>query len=298
MDRMFEYHRCRRCGTVFLRDRIGQQWLGIAYPENYHPYSGSQSTATEVAPSTCGAIPGRLKGWLAQMVLSPSGLVRARFVERVDRWWVPSQSQTTVLDFGCGAGKHLDQAKRAGHATVGMDFSPHALEAARSRGHLAVEVSEQGWASLPDESIDFVRMNHVLEHLYRPRDVLTRLRQKMRPGGRLHVAVPNPNSLSARLFRGYWHGLDCPRHVALYPPHVVRSLLSEAGLRVIDVIHEPVTKDHIRSWVYLLRESGFLSEVNPDIYMKKVVLRFLAALPMALAVVFRAGDRFHVLAQR
>ena len=49
-------------------------------------------------------------------------------------------------------------------------------------------MSPHVWDEVADESLDLVRLNHVLEHLYNPKDALRALRVKMNPGARLHIA--------------------------------------------------------------------------------------------------------------
>jgi predicted SAM-dependent methyltransferase len=202
------------------------------------------------------------------------------------------------LDFGCGAGEYLNRMRDAGYSTIGMDFSSHALGAIERNGHKALPVSSEGWARLAPASIDFVRMNHVIEHLYDARQALTMLHAKMKPGARLHIAVPNPSGLSAKVFRRYWHGLDCPRHVILYPPESLSNLLTSVGFKVERLLHEPLTKDHIRSWSYFFQGKGLAKRSNPDSSMHKPLWRLLSMGPSVLAAFTGHADRYHIVATR
>jgi predicted SAM-dependent methyltransferase len=153
------------------------------------------------------------------------------------------------------------------------------------------------WDELEDGSLDFVRLSHVAEHLYDPASVLRRLRQKMRPGARLHLAVPNPASVTSLLCRSRWLGLDCPRHIMLYTPARLRRLLAEVGFASFTTLHEPVTKDLARSLAYLAHDWGWIEH---DAIHRTIYNRPLAALlmvPMGLAAALGRGDRFHVFAQ-
>jgi hypothetical protein len=179
-----------------------------------------------------------------------------------------------------------------------MDFSAHALSIVEQKGHRALLASAVGWKSISDESVDFVRMNHVLEHLYNPVDVLQNIRRTMTRHAVLHIAVPNPRGLSARIFRRYWLGLDCPRHVMLFPPVTLGRLLQRAGLEVERTVPEALTKDHIRSWAYWLRARGMIETFEPDVYIRRTLLRLAAGLPMLVAHPFGLADRFHVFARR
>jgi SAM-dependent methyltransferase len=205
---------------------------------------------------------------------------------------------TTFLDYGCGGGAYLDRAKAAGCATIGVDVSPVARERVAKKGHLALPDDPAAWGAVADGSVTFVRMNHVLEHLYRPREALAGLAKKMAPGARIHLALPNPDGWTARAFRSLWHGLDCPRHAILYPPAALRAILSDAGFRDIRVIQEPVTKDHLRSWGYLFETLGFLRPGGAESMRNVRALRRIASMPAAVAVFAGRADRIHALATR
>jgi len=90
-------------------------------------------------------------------------------------------------------------------------------------------------------------MNHVLEHLYRPLDVLYEVRRVLKPSGVLHIAVPNPEGYSARRYGTDWFALDCPRHIMLFGPMAAQHLLSQAGFATSILVGNPVVKDLIRS---------------------------------------------------
>ena len=290
-DQTYEYHRCRRCFVLFLRVRPLESEAGRAYPSDYHPYTNSQSDGDLVAsgPSTrlFGRVVSRIVGSIGRLVNAR----RPRSHKRLGKGDV-------FLDFGCGSGKFLDRMRQRGCATIGMDFSPHALAAVEKHGHVALPVSDLGWSAVPLQSVDFVRMNHVLEHLYDPRDVLGHLYKKLHRGGVLHVAVPNPNAWLARAFRSNWLGLDCPRHLVLYPPTVLKGLLTEIGFGEFEIIHEPAAKDHIRTWALFLNDMGLTHVEDVNLLIRSRWLQALFAVPAACAVLARGGDRFHVIARK
>ncbi len=290
-NQTYEYHRCRRCSVLFLRIRPRESEAGRAYPSNYHPYSNGRRSDESAERATSSPLVVRVSSWIVARI-------KKLFNARLPRGYKKLGKGDVLLDFGCGSGKFLDRMRERGCATIGMDFSPHALAVVGKNGHLALPVSETGWGAVPLQGVDFVRMNHVMEHLYHPRDTLAHIRDRMKVGGILHVAVPNPNGISAILFRRYWHGLDCPRHVTLYPPAALGQLLGDCGFSVTSIVQETLAKDHIRSWVYRFQAAGWLSGRNPDDYMDKRWLQGLVAIPMLLASVVGRSDRFHVVARR
>ena len=288
----YEYHRCRGCSVLYLAVRPRESEAGRMYPSDYHPYASEERDGENVeddprSPSSNPRIPA-----------STTARIKKLLNWRIPRDYKKLGKGDVVLDFGCGAGKFLDRMRARGCATTGMDFSPHALAAVAKGGHLALPVSTEGWGKVPLSSVDFVRMNHVVEHLYHARETFDHIRERMKPGGILHIAVPNPNGFSAFLFRRYWHGLDCPRHIILYPPATLGELLADCGFSVTSIVQETLAKDYIRSWVYRVQAAGWLSGKNPDDYLDVPGLQVLAAVPMLLASLIGRSDRFHVVAKR
>jgi SAM-dependent methyltransferase len=284
----YTYLRCRTCGVLFLATRPEELSLGRIYSDQYSPYAPATRTS---GPARSPSLVGRV---LMRLVTAPE----TRFHARLEGYYARLPSGSLFLDFGCGAGKMLDRMRARGCMTVGMDFSERALGEVRSKGHVALPVVAAGWDALAESSVDFVRMNHVLEHLYRPDDVLQRLRMKMRPGARLHIAVPNPAGLSARLFKRHWHGLDCPRHVVLFPPTVLAAWLDHLGFRKRHLLYEPLYKDFIRSQARAWRRHEGADGVALDEIMTAPLRRLLAALPVLVATCAGFPDRFHVIAER
>jgi arsenite methyltransferase len=103
----------------------------------------------------------------------------------------------TVLDLGCGAGTDLliaAQMVGAGGRAIGIDITPSMVERARQ------SVSEMGLANvevheamieevpLPDESVDVVISNGVIDLVPDKDAVFSEIRRVLRPGGRLQIA--------------------------------------------------------------------------------------------------------------
>ena len=100
-----------------------------------------------------------------------------------------------VIDVGCGDGWLVRRLASRGAAVIGIEPSPHALEAARSTPPAAGERYEQGVAEslpLPDGSADVVVFFNSLHHVP-VRSMAGALREAVRvcrPGGLVFVQEP------------------------------------------------------------------------------------------------------------
>ena len=97
-----------------------------------------------------------------------------------------------VLDVGCGDGSASGGWLAARCAEyVGLDVSPAAVEAARSRGLDARVIDDAAALPFEDESFDGAICTEVLEHLFDPLGALEEIRRVLRPGACVVVTVPN-----------------------------------------------------------------------------------------------------------
>lgn len=135
-----------------------------------------------------------------------------------------------LLDVGCGSGDWLAQMRRLGWNAEGLDFDPAAVEVARTR-NLTVRLGPLEQQDYPPETFDAVTLHHVIEHVPDPVATLRACHRILRAGGRLVVATPNARSLSHRVFRGDWRGLEPPRHLHVFTPESLRRALQHAGFR-------------------------------------------------------------------
>jgi 2-polyprenyl-3-methyl-5-hydroxy-6-metoxy-1,4-benzoquinol methylase len=127
--------------------------------------------------------------WFRARNESIAALVRAPIQELPDGF--------RVLEVGCGSGNVLRVLQRlvAGRGTVeGLELSDEAATVARLRTGLTVT---SGYLSdLPsDASFDIIAAFDVLEHIADERAVLSQVRDRLRPDGRLIITVPAHSGL-------------------------------------------------------------------------------------------------------
>ena len=139
----------------------------------------------------------------------------------------------TILDVGCADAKFLWALDSQKWQRSGVDFAARTLQQVR-RGISGLDLIEGDIfsSSLQPQSFDVITFWHVLEHLPRPGEVISRVRELLRPGGWIFISLPNFNSLQARLFHQHWYALDVPRHLYHFSPLSLELLLRKVGIQV------------------------------------------------------------------
>jgi SAM-dependent methyltransferase len=205
--------RCRRCGLVYQNPRPTLAEMGQHYPAEYEPYT-DYASQRQVNP-------------LLRRAYDYGINKRCRFITR-------HKKNGRLLDVGCAAGTFLlGMRQQGGWEVEGVEPSVGTAELAR-RHDLKVFTGTLEEAHYPADSFDAVTMWDVLEHVHDPAGTIREIRRILKPGGVLLVRVPNLGSWDARLFGNTWAGLDAPRHLFVFTPSVLRRMLEEGGLPVIE----------------------------------------------------------------
>jgi 2-polyprenyl-3-methyl-5-hydroxy-6-metoxy-1,4-benzoquinol methylase len=138
-----------------------------------------------------------------------------------------------LLDVGAGVGALLHIASKRGFTTYGVEVSDWASAYARDERGLDVVTGTLQDAAFPEAYFDIIVINHVLEHVTAPLEVLTEARRILKSDGLLVVGVPNIGSIMARLLREKWPSLRPDEHMWHFAPNSLRSLIDHAGFREV-----------------------------------------------------------------
>ncbi len=162
-----------------------------------------------------------------------------------------------LLEVGCGHGLLLDEARRRGYETTGLELSGAA--AAHGRDVLGLDVRRtpiEAFVAEPGqrERYDAVLLVDVLEHLADPRAMLAHCQDLLAPGGVLAVVTPDPASVAARAAGRRWWGF-LPAHTYLLPRRTLREVMCGNGLVLTDDV--PLVRTFsARYWMAGLAERG------------------------------------------
>lgn len=146
----------------------------------------------------------------------------------------------SVLDLGCGDGRHLGPLAESGANVTGADRSKVALDRAAMRAPATslVQVPESERLDLPDNAFERVWCVGTIEHVVDTQTFLSEIRRLLAPGGKLLIATP-AHSFRIRLklaFSGWEHHFDpFSSRLRAYTARSLRSALDDCGLNVASV---------------------------------------------------------------
>ena len=159
-----------------------------------------------------------------------------------------------LLEVGVGSGSFLRAARAAGFEAMGCELSKSLARRVEEATRVRVHCGEL--ASLSAEAFDVVCMQHVLEHVHDPMELLREAHARLKPGGLLHLAVPNGACWEARL-----PGWNCYLyyHLAYFDARSLARALTAAGFAV----DRTFSHESFSTWfLTLLRTSAGVRSVD------------------------------------
>lgn len=235
LDQPWRVVRCADCAMLFTSPQPDWDDWDRWYPPDYEPHQPRQR-----ARGWRRDLMTRLRRRLAQTALGtgkrPSGLLR-RGVERFalpgDRKLMLPFGSGRLLDFGCGVGGYLANMRGLGWRGIGVDKSRRAAERAAALHDIPVLIGTLPNGDLTPESFDLVTAWEVLEHVERPRQALSAIRELLAPRGWLALSVPNIAGWAARHYLEHWVGLDLPRHRVHFTPATLTRMVRAEGFQIV-----------------------------------------------------------------
>lgn len=204
--RSFPLWVCRACGHV--QKSITPDWLTLtaeiyAQYDIYHLAGGAEQVVFQ--DDAAQARSARLLGRLLETA--------------------PQPPQGALLDVGCGNGAMLRSAAQLlpGWQLFGQEINDHFRADVESIP--GVEKLLVGDVTEIDGTFDLITLLHVLEHIADPVGFLTRLGEKLNPGGLLLIQVP--------AFMDNPYDLLVADHASHFTPATLTHLAARAGLGAV-----------------------------------------------------------------
>jgi 2-polyprenyl-3-methyl-5-hydroxy-6-metoxy-1,4-benzoquinol methylase len=147
--------------------------------------------------------------------------------------WLEYTPGGRLLEVGCGNGEYLKRMEDLGWDVQGVEPDTEAARIARDQHGVPVTAGRLEEADIPDNSLDAIIIQHVLEHVPNPLTLLRRCLCLLKPGGQLIILTPNLESLGHRLFNKSWVHLDPPRHFFLFSSSSLEASVKQAGFNIV-----------------------------------------------------------------
>jgi 2-polyprenyl-3-methyl-5-hydroxy-6-metoxy-1,4-benzoquinol methylase len=259
----FTYVRCKKCGLVYMNPQVVSEDTEKLYPADYAPHSTTEKGIGSKVRSLRNRI---MKTPLIASLVK--GLMNVKIVDCV---YLKLNQQSRILDVGCGAGSFLNTVRTDKACEVyGVDISEAAIREAKSSFGLDIFKGTVTEAPLPDAYFDMITAWWYLEHIHDPNATVARISSLLKNNGHFIVGIPNFNSFHAKCFKDKWYHLDCPRHLCIWTPYTITSLLEKHGLSVVKIIYDKTPWGLLGSLQYLL----YGDNINPK-YRNRLRQSFL-----------------------
>lgn len=213
---VFEYVRCRDCGTVYVNPR---------------PEFADLMEFYRASPSA--------KYWVNEFFMPMSEarrekIFRPRAQELDDE--LPELATATIGDIGAGFGLFAEElAKVWPKAKIfAIEPEPEMVAICREKGvkvlPSAMEEVE-GW----DESFDLLTAFELFEHLHQPELLFNKARSLLRPGGYLLITTLNFQGFDLQILGAESKMILPPAHLNFFNPYSVKLLLERTGFELVSL---------------------------------------------------------------
>ena len=214
----FEIKRCKSCGFKYTSPRPNDEELGNYYKaESYVSHSDTKK-----------GLVNTLYHWVRSYTL----IKKLQLVMRYT-----GLRTGKILDYGAGTGAFLDTCKKNKWDASGIEPD------ADARKVMAEKFSISTYPSLTQANaegalcdFDVITAWHVLEHVPDLKETVDALKNSLKQKGKLIVAVPNPTSHDAAVYKQDWAAYDVPRHLWHFAPADMERLMKEQGFKLIRIL--------------------------------------------------------------
>lgn len=140
----------------------------------------------------------------------------------------PFRENNNLLDFGCGRGWFLDEAKKRGWNVFGTEFSKEAVALCESKG-IEMKNGDLLNGGFNGISFDVIFCSEVIEHVNDPVPQLQSMFRVLRPGGCIYLTTPNFNCYLRYQFGPDFNIIEYPEHLCYFTKNTMHKAMRKAG---------------------------------------------------------------------
>jgi len=283
-EEVFTIVRCAACGLHYTNPRPSVNEIGRYYAEDYSFHATSSKNrrfALRIAEDLAN-------GYFASILDAIPALGR-RFAPYVKpcifdpvRTYYFTGGKGAFLDIGCGSGVTAHFWGESGALLAYRQLTEVAgIEVAASARERLASFDIEAWAGLDavptQRRFGMIRMNWSLEHVHSPSQYFSFLRERLLPGGRVVIAIPN---YDGQIYRLAPDCVELPIHLYHFRPRDIENYASRNGLRIVGLR----TFSYPQMYVYATQVGLF-----PASFPKQLGLRAARAFQLTLDLFDQAG---------
>jgi len=204
--------KCQKCSLLFTNPRPEEEKIGPYYdfPEYYSHEKNNKS--------------------FTQFIYNK---VRDYAVSQKVNLITELKEGGKILDYGCGTGEFLYEAKAKGWKIKGIEPTSKARKQANSILENSVV---QNIDQIDDnKKYDIISLFHVLEHIHTLRKTVKKILKHLKSDGYILIAIPNPESFDAKKYGKQWAGWDVPRHLYHFDQTAIKNFEQLFDLELVKV---------------------------------------------------------------
>lgn len=138
-----------------------------------------------------------------------------------------------VLEIGCSTGLMLSLLEEKGFEVFGVELSKKAAEQALKKG---IDVKVGFFEKINfKERFDLVVLNHTLEHMENPIEVLKKIKSILKPKGYLMIDLPNFGSPVAGILKNRWPHLLPDEHLWHFTQNSFERLFKKMDFKIVKI---------------------------------------------------------------
>lgn len=207
----FRIVECENCGFRFTNPRPFKEELGEYYKsDEYISHSNSR------------------KGLVNRLYQFVRNITLKRKYKLISQYC----NNGNILDIGSATGEFLNIFKKKKWDVYGVEPNENARNYAKNNYNINAG-DEEVITKFEQQKFDVITLWHVLEHVASINDRIQEIKRVLKKNGILVVALPNCNSLDAKIYGKYWAAYDVPRHLYHFTQDTVERLFKKNKFELI-----------------------------------------------------------------
>ncbi len=160
---------------------------------------------------------------------------RARLIlEKIGKY----KRRGKMLEVGSGPGFFLDEARKLGWETQGVDLSAKAKNYCEEKLGLAVFKGNIQEAGFTERTFDVIVINDVIAQMKDPKGALQEIRRVLKNDGILYLSTPDIESFWSKFLESQWWGIH-NRHYFYFSQKTLESFFSVIGFKPLRYFSYP-----------------------------------------------------------